>query len=314
MQRGARFLVALPASSVTAAALRGTVLLAALAAGCVDLARPPELVLLAPDSGAGGAGGSGPPVRLDGPSPSPSGNDPDGGPDVPAVEGPGPDAALPIGDAPRADDAPAPAGSDGGVTDAPASEVPASSDAAGPEAARPSDAALPPDAPPPAPDTAPPPPDAAPPDTGPPALVIDNFQDGDPARNTLAGSVITANQIVAMTAGEGRFVWNGAGRSQDFAEYLRADGCGQDTRIYRTLRFRMRASVPNKMVFLVMGRANATCALAGNTDIGNVTLGTTMATYDIDLTSFAREGVGFFQWVAVPDATVYFIDDIELIP
>ena len=150
-----------------------------------------------------------------------------------------------------------------------------------------------------------------------PPLLVDNFSDPDIARNTLAAETVSANQTLALENGELRFAWRGGGaRSQDFAEFLKAGGCPLDLRPYRTLSFRMRASAPDKLVYLVMGRANATCLpMPGQElDIAMVPLTTTMTTYNVDLTAFPRDSASFFQWVASADPTQYFLDDIQLLP
>jgi hypothetical protein len=292
MQRGAYFLVAWSALGVAGL----------LASGCVDLAPPPEL-MLGPLGGAGGSPGrDGPPDR----PAQVSGVDAGAGSDRPAPDSSSPDGG-PTGDGPGPDDA----GPDRPASDTVVSDAAALSDAA--DLRPPADAPAP-DAPPDAPPTPRPPdvaPDVPPP---PPVIVVDNFQDGDVTRNNLGAEIVVANQTVTSGNGEGTFAWNRMGRSQDYAENLKAGGCPLDLRGYRTLRFRMRASAPGKSVFLVMGRADATCAFTGNADIGSVMVGTTMATYEIPLADLPRDGVQFFQWVVTPDPTTYFIDDIEIHP
>ena len=97
-------------------------------------------------------------------------------------------------------------------------------------------------------------------------------------------------------------------------ENLRPGSCPLDIRGYRTLRFRMRASTAGKVVQLLMGRANLDCSIATILAAGTVTLSTTMTTYSVDLTPFARDSASFFQWSPPTDLTFYSLDDVQLIP
>jgi hypothetical protein len=147
-------------------------------------------------------------------------------------------------------------------------------------------------------------------------IVVDDFQDADLLRNSLAAEVITENQSVSRMGGELTFVATRAatGISQSFAENLKPGGCPVDLRAYRTLSFRMRASAANKTVYLVMGRADGACNAEPILEIGMVTVGTTAMVHNVDLAPFARESARFFQWVTGADNTRYFLDDILLVP
>jgi hypothetical protein len=266
MQRGAHVPAAL------------SVLLAvSAAAGCVDLARPPELL--------------DPVGEADGGDPAPP--DPPDGPESPATpasveDGAAPDAPAPEPDAPAVPDAPA---------DGPADAGPPPTDTS-PEAAAVPDAA--------------PVRDAAPDAVN--VLVIDNFADDTIPINAIGGHVAADNQVLSLTSGELSFVWSGNSVFQKFSETLRPGSCPVDIRGYRTLRFRMRASMPGQVIQLFMGRANPSCVTATVTGIGSVTLSTTMTTYTIDLGVRPREDASFFEWSPPVDAAVYFLDDIELHP
>jgi hypothetical protein len=274
MQRGAQ-----PIAALTAALS----VLALCAASCVDLARPPELLdPLTADTGVGG----GPADTPDGPESDPgtTGESDGGAIDAPAAtaDGPEPDAAVP--DAPAADGPPT-----GDASPAPDGAL---------EAAPIADAAL-------ARDTAP---------DSPVLVVVDNFSDDAIAANAIGGQVASDNQTLAVAAGELSFVWNGNSVFQKFTETLRPRSCPLDIRGYRTLRFRMRASAPDQVIQLFMGRATPSCATATVTGIGSITLTTTMTTYTIDLGATLREDASFFEWSPPLDSAVYFLDDIELHP
>ena len=149
------------------------------------------------------------------------------------------------------------------------------------------------------------------------ALIVDDFADQNVARNRLGGEIISENQNVALVGGEVTFTWNGdtTPLSQAFAQNLSLGGCPVDVGRYRTLSFRMRASAPGKVVFLVTGRSAPLCEpLPMTLEIGNFPLTTTMTTYTIDLTAVPRSDVRFFQWVLSADSTRYFMDDIQLLP
>jgi hypothetical protein len=157
-------------------------------------------------------------------------------------------------------------------------------------------------------------PDRAPP---PRPLLIDDFADGNGALNLLGADVIFDHQVPTLARGELSFVWDRSNirDGQAFAQNLKAGGCPVDLGSYRTLSFRMRASVANKVVFLVLANADAACMLVNPTiEIGSVLLSTTMTTYTISLVDFKRDATRFFQWVPDPDNTRYFIDDIQLLP
>jgi hypothetical protein len=147
------------------------------------------------------------------------------------------------------------------------------------------------------------------------AMIVDDFSDGNLSRNALGAEVITENQTVSMVSGEVSFVWSGrVNSSHAFAQNLSLEGCPVDLRPYRSVRFRMRASAPGKEVFIVLGRADAACMEASTVDIGSVTLATVTGTYEVELTRIARDNARFLQWVADPDLTRYFLDDITLVP
>ena len=174
----------------------------------------------------------------------------------------------------------------------------------------------PPPVPPPPPDAAPPPPDAAP-DSGPAPLLIDDFDRetisfGSP--NPLGGIVDFDNQNVSIVGGELRFVYSGSGGFQDFIETLSDSFCPLDVRAYRTLRFRMRASSGGKRVVILAKTSAPDCDTIATPVLTTITVGTTMTTFQVNLSSLDRDSASAFEWSPPADSTVYFLDDVELVP
>ena len=260
------------------------------AAGCVDLARPPELIT-ALDARVAAPRDTEPAPPMVSP---PGTEDPDGLGSSPGVDaavpdrpdGPAPDG--PAGDGQPSPDTTALRTEGGQATDAvvgggraDAADLRPALDGSGTAA----------------------------------ALLIDDFSDEDQSTNALGGPVASDNQIVVTTGGELRFLWRGNGVFQSFVENLRPGSCPLDIRGYRTLRFRMRASTGDQVVQLLMGRANLGCATTTILAIGTVTLSTTMTSYSVDLTPIARDSASFFQWSPpATDLTVYTLDDVQLVP
>ncbi len=248
--------------------------------GCVDLSRPPELDQ--PRLGdAAVAGEDAPPADgPDNPVPQPTGTEPDAGPDAGAPDAPEPDAAV----LPDAADAGADLTADG---------ADAGSDGRGDGGdGRAADAALVP-------------------------LVIDDFADGTITPNAVGAPVKGDNQVLDVAAGELSFRWNGASVFQSFGELLSPDSCAREIGVYRTFRFRMRASVPGKDVKLSLVRTNAACNTRSFVSLGSISPTTTMTVFKVDLQTVPRDGAASFEWVPPSppgDMTVYTIDDIELLP
>jgi hypothetical protein len=145
-------------------------------------------------------------------------------------------------------------------------------------------------------------------------LTIDDFADGTVSPNTLGGSVSGDNQTLALVAGELSFRWNLTSVFQSFRQLLNPDSCARDLRGYRTFRFRMRASVPGKQVNVYLGRTDGACSNRTFVALGTISPTTVMTTFMIDLQTVDRENAAAFEWQPVTDATVYFIDDIQLLP
>ncbi len=281
-----------------------------LTAGCVDLTSPSELTAMR-DAGY-------PRPRSEAGPGAPSGGSPTD--PLPA------DAALPIEDTAPA--SPADAGAPEGATadPAPAPDAPAAAEDAAPDGAPP--APLPPAADAAPPDLAPPDPAPAPadaaadvdpgePDAGTPALPIDDFERTGVtlgSSNPLGGIVDWDNQNVTISSGELRVQHTGAGGFQDFIETLRGSYCPRDVTAYRALRFRMRASSPGKRVAIYAKVSTEACDTTATPLLATITVGTTMATHEIGLGAIDRTAASAFEWSPPPDATVYFLDDIELVP
>jgi hypothetical protein len=163
--------------------------------------------------------------------------------------------------------------------------------------------------------------DAAPPPDAVAQLVIDDFERAAitlSSPNPIGGIVDWDNQALAIvpaqTGGELRIQWSGAGGFQDFIETLSGSYCPRDVRPFRALRFRMRASAPGKRVAINGKVSDASCAVLATPRIATVTVGTAMTTFDIDLTTFDRAAASAFEWDPPPDRTVYFLDDVALVP
>ena len=191
----------------------------------------------------------------------------------------------------------------------------------------PADAAVPPPdvAPePPSPDAAPaaPPPDAAPPadsapDAGSPALLIDDFERAAitlGSDNPLGGIVDWDNEDVSIAGGELRFQWSGSGGFQNFIEALSGSYCPRDLRAFRKLRFRMRASTGGKRVPIHAKTSTAGCDVTATPVLATITVGTAMTTFEVDLASLNRAAASAFEWAPPVDSTVYFLDDVQLVP
>jgi hypothetical protein len=156
-------------------------------------------------------------------------------------------------------------------------------------------------------------PDMAPPPTD-PILLIDDFSDAKLTGNTMGGQVTWDNQNVSLINGMVHFTYAGAGGYHDFIETFLASFCAYDIRMYRTLRFSMRASAPRN-VRIFMARSNTNCATAATPLINTVSVTTTMTTYNVDISAAVRDKALFFEWSpATNDSTDYYLDDIELIP
>jgi hypothetical protein len=76
----------------------------------------------------------------------------------------------------------------------------------------------------------------------------------------------------------------------------------------------MRASVAGEAVQVFMGRATAACATSTVLGIGTITPDTTMKAYTIDLGNRPREDASFFEWSPPASPTLFYLDDIELLP
>jgi hypothetical protein len=156
-------------------------------------------------------------------------------------------------------------------------------------------------------------PDMAPPPTD-PVLLIDDFSDGTLSRNTMGGQVTWDNQNVNLTGGMVHFSYSGSGGYHDFIETFLGNFCAYDIRMYKTLRFKMRASAA-KSVRIFMARSNSNCSTAATPLINTISVTTTMTTFTVDISAATRDKALFFEWSpASNDSTDYYLDDIELIP
>jgi hypothetical protein len=212
----------------------------------------------------------------------------------PGPSGTEPDAAESVVDAPEADrqpDADTPdAGADGAAADAAAGDLPRP-DGPGVDGG-----------------------DGRPPDGAAAPLVIDDFSDGTVSPNTLGAPVAGDNQLMAVANGELSFYWNSSSVFQSFRELLAPTSCARDIRGYRTFRFRMRATMPGREVKIFLGRTNATCTNRTFVSLGSISPTATMTTFSIDLQTVDREHAASFEWQPPADGTVYFVDDIQLVP
>jgi len=252
-------------------------LLALCTGGCVDLSPPSELQ----QSRDGGEI-----AAADGPAAQPTATEPDSG--VVADTEPAADAVEP--DAPPAADAPeADAGVDAVTPDGRPDAQPGSDGGTDAGDARASDGA------------------AA-------TLTIDDFGDGTVTPNGLGAPVTGDNQILRADGGELSFQWNASSVFQSFRELLSPSSCALDIRAYRKFSLRMRASVPGKEVKIYHGRTNATCTSRTFVALGTISPTTAMTTFSVDLQTVDREGAASFEWQPPPDATVYTLDDIQLVP
>jgi hypothetical protein len=161
------------------------------------------------------------------------------------------------------------------------------------------------------------PPDAGTPDTAPPAgmvLLVDDFSDASPTRNTMGGAVTWDNQTVTHVAGAVQFAWSGRDSYNDFIETFLQSFCAYDIRAFRTLRFRMSASAGPRAVNIFLPRSNSTCATAATPLGGTVTVTTTMTTFDVDISASVRDKALFIEFAPVTlDSTTYLLDDVQLI-
>jgi hypothetical protein len=160
------------------------------------------------------------------------------------------------------------------------------------------------------------PPDAGSPDA-PPAnqLLLDNFSDSNQSRNTFGGAVSWINQTVSTVNGELKMVWKGSGDYQDFIEVFRSDWCDFNLTAYNKVRFRMRASAPNRKVEVLFAIGNGRCDAGGSKLISTITPTTTMTTYEVDIRAVARDKIISFEFVPLTlDSTAYFVDDIVFVP
>jgi hypothetical protein len=146
-------------------------------------------------------------------------------------------------------------------------------------------------------------------------LLVDDFSDGTLTRNTMGGQVTWDNQDVNLISGMVHFTYRGSGGYHDFIETFLGSFCPYDIRMYKTLRFKMRASAArNVRIFMARGNAN-NCETAATPLITTVSITTTMATYTVDISAAQRDRALFFEWSPTSnDSTDYYLDDIELIP
>jgi hypothetical protein len=278
--------------------------------GCVNL-EPPELSMTR-DSGSPRYRTDGGAVSVGGPAIDPVTIDA-------AVEGEDSGSVAPDGPLPDV------GGAEAEPTDGPPAPLDAppageSADSAPPladTAVPPPDPSLPPDASP-----GPPPPDAAPPadtapDTGSPELLIDDFERAAislGSDNPLGGIVDWDNQNVSIVGGQLRFQWSGSGGFQDFIETLSGSYCPRDLRAFRKLRFRMRASAAGKRVPIHAKTSTAACDVTATPVLATITVGTAMTTFEVDLAALNRAAASAFEWSPPVDSTVYFLDDVQLVP
>jgi hypothetical protein len=279
-------------------------LLLTLAAGCVDLSRPPELQRPPP-----GDAGAEPAL-------------PDAVPDAvprdlatPAMADASVslDLAAPVDEASAAD-----AAVDASVS--PDMMMPADVAAPSPDAAPLTpDLALPADAPP-LPADAAAPPDLAPdlaPDAGPPPLVIDDFQSAGPInRNNLNSEVTWDHENCARVSGEMVCSYTGTGGFHDFIETL-LNWCSYDGSKYRKFRFRLRTSVAGEKIDVFVTR-NPTGGCNGTQVLlGTITSTTTMTTYELDLGPILASSKWLTAFEFTPKSTSgtqFIYDDLQLVP
>ena len=155
-------------------------------------------------------------------------------------------------------------------------------------------------------------------DTTPPMmgiLTVDDFSDANLRSNTMGGTVTWDNQNVALVGGQVRFTWNNVNVFQDFIETFLPNFCSYDIRNYRTLRFKMRASTGPRTLRIFYARSNGTCGVNATPQIATISVGTTLNTYDVDLTTQPRDKAIFVEWSpSTLDGTDYFLDDVQLVP
>jgi hypothetical protein len=160
--------------------------------------------------------------------------------------------------------------------------------------------------------------DAGVPDAAPPGnpLLVDDFADATLLRNTMGGQVTWDNMNVTLAPGGVRFSWDGNSTYDDFIETFLASFCAYDIRSYRTLRFRISASVGPRTMRIFLPYANNSCDTAATPLLGTVSVTTTMSTFDVDLTPATNRGKALFIEFspAVQDNTSYLLDDVQLLP
>jgi hypothetical protein len=149
-------------------------------------------------------------------------------------------------------------------------------------------------------------------------LVVDNFDDGNFAPNTMGGWVSWANQTVSVVAGEARLVWNGKDVFQTFVESFIPTYCAYDLRPYRKLRFRMRTlATTSQAVRVFLARTNtttgSTCAIEAIPNLRTITVTTVMQNFDFDISTLERQRSVFIEIGPPTNDAVYFLDDIHLL-
>jgi hypothetical protein len=160
-------------------------------------------------------------------------------------------------------------------------------------------------------------PDIAPPaiDAAPGGLLVDDFQDSTINQNLIGGEVTWDNAVATLVSGEQKLVWNNQGTYMDFVESLRANWCEYNLTAYTKVRFRMRASAVNKRVEVLLLIGNGSCSLSFDNRVSTVTVGTSMVTYDVDISRTTRDKVLAIELAPTTiDGTEYYVDDIRLVP
>jgi hypothetical protein len=146
-------------------------------------------------------------------------------------------------------------------------------------------------------------------------LTVDDFSDGDLTKNSLGGAVTFDNETPSLVAGEQRLVWTGAGSVQDFNEAFRANRCEYDISGFTKLRIRLRSSTVGKRLVVLLSLGDGACKQSGLIRQTTISLSTTMASYEVDLSRTVRDRALFLQFAPTAiDTAEYFVDDIVLVP